>query len=838
MAADENRKLAFFVKPGFEDCLGGLKEALASDYEVRQFVVERESQVDEGMEWANIVWFECCDELAVYGSRCRAALEKPVIIRLMGSEAFTEIPSSVSWENIDRALFTAEHLRNYSVGKFGIPLHKTFILPTGLQLKKFKFKARGPGHKVAFYGELGSHDGSFLMLHAFKAMYQKNRELSFHLAVLFQDEQDVLYFQHLTEGLGLSGHVFLEKRNKGGKPDEEQAWLDRWLEDKSFYLCAGRLQLQDEGVIMAMAKGIKPIIHHSLGADNYFPEDLLFYTPEEGGALLNGPYDSRRYRHFALDRYDVGSLLPSIKELLTRLSEISKEKPLVSVVMAVANGEKLIAESISCVLSQTYDRLELIIVDDGSTDKTSTIVKGFSDTRIRYIKRRRAGLNEALKAGYKAAVGKFVTRVDWTDRVDKDYIDLCVDAMNKDFSLKFVYTDFYETDEKGELLSITGLRSLGDPLELIFLMIASFSSIIPDKAFWRADYTETILLNALEESIPFYADNLLSAPFEHIPIPLYGMVTLSDEEEALHDEEEDQFRETLGMIKCVDLLFRKYILQMNITGDFNIKEMHYYRLMSEYFLNHAQNVPAGQEWLNRLFLEEACLWLNKMSGAGIRDYANHRILLVCSDEEGQSFGKSSKDTHIRLLETGLRDNRIPVKKAFYTSDGGELFGMTEVRACFGLDDEDALLIDDSDMSFYVLVYSIMHKLEAKLEKLLEGGFISVIHCQDILSVRSVSAVLERLGMAIPIILTHHGSFVNEGLERGTLKPQGQAVLYFREFEKKALAQAGAIITLNKDQARQLKTLYPDRPAAVETVLEDMNPRSYVRSLLQHYDKLL
>ena len=61
--------------------------------------------------------------------------------------------------------------------------------------------------------------------------------------------------------------------------------------------------------------------------------------------------------------------------------------PLVSIIIPVYNGEKYIAETIQSVIDQTYENWELIIVDDGSTDNTSNIVKKFNDTRIIYIKR-------------------------------------------------------------------------------------------------------------------------------------------------------------------------------------------------------------------------------------------------------------------------------------------------------------------------------------------------------------------------------------------------------------------------------------------------------------------
>lgn len=59
-----------------------------------------------------------------------------------------------------------------------------------------------------------------------------------------------------------------------------------------------------------------------------------------------------------------------------------KEK-LVSVIMPVYNAERFLSQAIQSILDQTYKNFELIIIDDGSTDKSSNVIKSFSDKRIK-----------------------------------------------------------------------------------------------------------------------------------------------------------------------------------------------------------------------------------------------------------------------------------------------------------------------------------------------------------------------------------------------------------------------------------------------------------------------
>lgn len=92
--------------------------------------------------------------------------------------------------------------------------------------------------------------------------------------------------------------------------------------------------------------------------------------------------------------------------------------PTISVVMAVYNGEKYLAEAIQSILDQTFSDFEFIIVDDGSTDGSSTILSTYlkSDDRIRVLKNEtKQGLSFSLNKAIKASGGEFIARMDADD---------------------------------------------------------------------------------------------------------------------------------------------------------------------------------------------------------------------------------------------------------------------------------------------------------------------------------------------------------------------------------------------------------------------------------------
>ena len=91
-------------------------------------------------------------------------------------------------------------------------------------------------------------------------------------------------------------------------------------------------------------------------------------------------------------------------------------KPLVSVVMAAYNCSEYIAESIESILQQCFTDFEFIIIDDGSTDDTSSIIQSFIlDKRVKVLQQANKGVTDALNHGISHANGKYITRQDADD---------------------------------------------------------------------------------------------------------------------------------------------------------------------------------------------------------------------------------------------------------------------------------------------------------------------------------------------------------------------------------------------------------------------------------------
>ena len=106
---------------------------------------------------------------------------------------------------------------------------------------------------------------------------------------------------------------------------------------------------------------------------------------------------------------------------------------LVSVIVPIYNVEKYIGETVKSLINQDYNNIEIILVDDGSPDKSGEIIDNLAlkDNRIVVIHKENGGVSSARNAGLKVATGEYVTFVDGDDWVDSDYVTYFVKLLEK-----------------------------------------------------------------------------------------------------------------------------------------------------------------------------------------------------------------------------------------------------------------------------------------------------------------------------------------------------------------------------------------------------------------------
>ncbi|MGD0318406.1 MAG: glycosyltransferase family 2 protein [Nitrososphaerales archaeon] len=138
---------------------------------------------------------------------------------------------------------------------------------------------------------------------------------------------------------------------------------------------------------------------------------------------------------------------------LTLGSEI--KNPEVSVIMALYNEERYVAQAIESVLNQTYANFELVIVDDKSKDRSLEIARGYeADGRVRILTNsENRGVAYTRNKGVKQSKGRLIAFVDSDDVYRKDKLELQIQEILREGSYKdeVVYTNYYKFNEEGEI---------------------------------------------------------------------------------------------------------------------------------------------------------------------------------------------------------------------------------------------------------------------------------------------------------------------------------------------------------------------------------------------------
>ena len=135
---------------------------------------------------------------------------------------------------------------------------------------------------------------------------------------------------------------------------------------------------------------------------------------------------------------------------------MERTQDLVSIITPVYECEKFIEETLKCVLNQTYNNWEMLLVDDCSPDNSYKIIKKYTekDKRFKYIKlKENSGAAVARNTALSESKGRFIAYLDADDLWDNDKLEKQIAFMKKN-NYAFTCTDYEKIDESGNFLKI------------------------------------------------------------------------------------------------------------------------------------------------------------------------------------------------------------------------------------------------------------------------------------------------------------------------------------------------------------------------------------------------
>lgn len=166
---------------------------------------------------------------------------------------------------------------------------------------------------------------------------------------------------------------------------------------------------------------------------------------------------------------------------------------MISVIIPIYNAEKFIQRCINSVLAQSYTDFELILVDDGSYDLSSSICDEFAtlDHRIKVIHQQNGGEAVARNTGLKSSTGQYIVFVDSDDYVDTDYLEILFNLYMK-YQADYVSCQCRYLQANGDVITLK--QSPKEEKEvLIDMNVANYSSWYLSGGVWCRLYRKDII---------------------------------------------------------------------------------------------------------------------------------------------------------------------------------------------------------------------------------------------------------------------------------------------------------------------------------------------------------
>ncbi len=309
------KKLAIICAKGLDNFIDDIIKGLKDEYWVQRRAVTTDKEIKAAIDWADIVWLEWANEVAIIGTNYPATSRKPTLVRLHSYEIFTDMPLKINWQNVNVVIFVASHIEEILYERYpmlkGI-LKKTAVVHNGIDLKKTPFKERKPGYDIAWVAHINYKKAPELAIQIIAKLVEIDPNYKLHFAGDFQDPRYEVYLQHIVRALGIETNVIFH----GWVDDMEEFW-----EDVNYLLSTSLHEGHPYNIMEAMARGIKPVIHWFRGAEKLYDKKWLFRVVDEAVEMIITPdYFSEAYRK-SVEKYTFKKQLTSIKEIIKTVTE-------------------------------------------------------------------------------------------------------------------------------------------------------------------------------------------------------------------------------------------------------------------------------------------------------------------------------------------------------------------------------------------------------------------------------------------------------------------------------------------------------------------------------------
>lgn len=465
------------------------------DFEVRLFpeATHNPEKLAETLKWCQVAWFEWANGPIIPATQLPKSCR--IICRLHRYEVYSDTPAQINWDKVDDLIFVSPGVLETFKQRLDPAIEarvRVHVIPNLVNPRRFPFLGQRPkGFDLAWVGRLHPDKNPALVLQIMAALVKADRRYRCYLIGREQDPVLAQYLQAMIRELDLEEHLSCQ-----GQVREVAAWL----RDKHYLLNTSVVEGHPVALMEAMLLGLKPIIHNFCGgAKELFPPELVYSTVAEAVELiLSDDYRPSAYRRFIEERYPFEKLLAECLAVIAdkcgfpfRFSKEahsvnsaqeaavnnhtssgpSEAEPgaevLISVIVPTYNRAGFLAQALASVLSQEADHLEVLVVDDGSTDETAEVVSRIDDPRLRYLRKPKTNAPDTRNWGIAHARGRWLLWLDSDDLLMPGWLARLQAVLAESPAADVYYGNLTVVDTQGNPLQSLRYEDFADRPDLL-----------------------------------------------------------------------------------------------------------------------------------------------------------------------------------------------------------------------------------------------------------------------------------------------------------------------------------------------------------------------------------
>jgi ubiquinone/menaquinone biosynthesis C-methylase UbiE/glycosyltransferase involved in cell wall biosynthesis len=315
----KDTKIAFLCLPGLDNFLKDIVETFSLGYDVKLVVSTDGNEITEAIKWADIVWLEWANDLAVFATnKVPEIANKKVICRLLGYEIFSKFPEKINWELVDKLMFINEHKKELFKEIYSKVNVEKIVIKSGIDLDKFAFKLRKKNYNLLIMGNINYRKGFETLLLSFQHLLETDNKYMLYIKGIFQDLRYKDYILNIIKEMKIENNIIFI--------DQYIDDIDSWGERFGYILSTSIEESFHYTIGEFMSKGIKPVINSWPSAREMWPNECIFATVRQfQEKILEDKYDSESYRRFIEDNYSLEEQINALETALNTLEKVNKK---------------------------------------------------------------------------------------------------------------------------------------------------------------------------------------------------------------------------------------------------------------------------------------------------------------------------------------------------------------------------------------------------------------------------------------------------------------------------------------------------------------------------------